>query len=203
MLRDEPLIDDGHLRLRILERAALRQPADHRQVAHAAVCRGVRVEGQRRPELRAEWKVEALRSDTDDFVLRPVDLHRAAHQRRIPAESALPQSVAENHPAVSADGFFLRSEVPPDDRLNPDGRQEIRGHKEPRNALRLITPHQIGVPPLIRRQPLEHIGLLLPIQKVGGGDRLAPIDIVVSRMREQHDAVDVRASCTGEGRARR
>ena len=112
-----------------------------------------------------------------------VDLDAVADNRPIAGKAALPETVAENHPPFAADLFLVGPEAATDRRLDAERREEVGGDVESLDLLRLVAADQIGVPPVDRGEPLEHVRLLLQIEEVGRRDRLAAVDVVLDARR--------------------
>ena len=88
--------------------------------------------------------------------------------------------------------FLLLHEESPGRRLHAHDREERRRHPEALHALRLVAADQVRVPPVHRRQLLERIGLRADVEEVGRRYGALAVDVVVARVGEHHQAVDVR-----------
>ena len=193
MLARQPLRNRAHLRLRLRERAARREPAVHRQVVRRAVTRRLLVERERRPQLGAHRKIESRRHDADDDRLIAVGAHGASDDRRIRAETPPPQAVAE-HDALRVRGhLFVGAERAPDRRVRVERVEERGGDEEAEDALRLVAAHQVRVPPERRRQMLDRAALELapPVEKIGARHGFAAADPLRRRRQRHDDAIDV------------
>jgi hypothetical protein len=126
VLRLEPFVDDRHLRPGVLDGSSGRKPSDDREIAAASIRRGFDSEGERRPQLRAEWEVETLGRNPHDLELSAVNLNRAADDGGVAREATLPQAVSEDDAAMLSLRLFPWQERSPERGLHPNRRKKIR-----------------------------------------------------------------------------
>ena len=91
--------------------------------------------------------------------------------------------------------LVIRLEQPAECRVDPQHRKEIGGDEESADALRIVGAGEARVPPAERREPLEAVRLLPPVEEVGGGDGLFGVaDVAMIGLRDDREPIDV-----GEG----
>ena len=116
----------GHLRLRVFERPAVLQPSDHREVAAVARGRLLRIERERRPDLRAVGKREARRRHADDLVRLAVDDDAASDDRRVAVEAPLPNAVADDDDVMAAERLVVAHEAAAERGADAERVEEVR-----------------------------------------------------------------------------
>src|SRR5262249_11612527 len=82
----------------------------------------------RSPNVDPFWELEAPRHDSNDRIALAVQIQALPDQFRISGESPLPQSTADHYDVISAWGFFLGQEAPPEFRLDAQDLEEARGY---------------------------------------------------------------------------
>ena len=121
----------GQVGARLFQRHARLQTADCAEPRRLPALRVGRI-GAGRPEVHvAIGEEERSRHDADDGAGRPADAEGFADCVAVPAETAAPQAVADEHRIRSAEALFLRSEVAPENRSNSPHLQKTRSHQRP------------------------------------------------------------------------
>src|SRR4029453_13949714 len=100
-----------------------------------------------------------------------IERQRPAHDVRIGAESALPQTVFEHDHLFAPRLILARQKRAPEPGLYPEGREEAGGDAVTAELFRLIRARQIEAAPLNCDQPLEALVLFTPIVEIARRDR--------------------------------
>src|SRR5882724_6915346 len=129
MLAAHLRIDRFDFRLRLCARGSRRQASDHPETPRGTHFHLVIGERERPPNFRApaklastaeieklEWKIETCRHHAHNGEIFAVQKELRPDDLRVAIETALPQSRANDHNVVAADGEFFRLEKPPFDR---------------------------------------------------------------------------------------
>ena len=192
ILLREPLADHRDLGLRRIDGFAPRQASDHRQVSRGACLRLLGCQGEGRPDVGAERKVESGRGHADHFMRHGVDQDRPPEDAVVAAKSPLPETMADDHTAVTPRGLFGRGERATERRLHPERVEEIGGDTKAGDALGFLAGREVHLPPVERSQLIEDIGLFLPVGEVGWRHRLLLVEGELRpSLRNEHEPVDV------------
>ncbi len=115
-----------------LDRNTRTEPAHASKEASVALPHHERRELRRQPDVgrgaRERSRSERSRHDADDFVQSPTDHERAANGRRVAAETARPEPLADHRRAGPIGLFFLVEERTADERPHREHREEPRRH---------------------------------------------------------------------------
>src|SRR6185295_12477998 len=82
-------------------------------------------EVHRRPEFDVSREVEGCRHHPDDFEAPAIEPQSFSDQRRIAAETPLPQPVTEHHYLIAARLFVLEQKRTADRRVDPQRLKEV------------------------------------------------------------------------------
>ena len=190
MLLQQPVADDRHLRLGLLERPPGRKAGDDGQVARASILLFVRRELPRSPEGRGHRNVEIRRRDADDLVRLAVDAHRFADDVRPRAEAPPPQTVTQHDDARVARHVAVFDESSCHRRL-ADRREELARDAKSLNALRLGAAREVHLPVGERRHAIEGGRLRLPVEEVGRRDGLCRKRLAIAVLGDDGQSIDV------------
>ena len=180
MFRAQLAGDRRHLGLRLFERHARSQPAEHGEEREVPWRRLLVIELQRLPDLRVlheeslcrQEQPEILRHHAHDGVRHAIQLDRASDETGVATESPAPQVVAEHHDRRPLKHLFVRLELPAMHRSHAQQRKEIGRDGRHRHALRLAaaTGHDArGADDVAaggRGEALECLRTLLVVAKV-------------------------------------
>ena len=126
VLRLEPAGEGLQLALSPFDRGPRSGSCDDLQVVRTPAPRGAEVETEGRPDLAAVGEIETLAQDPDHGMGRAVEIDGLPQDVRSPAETALPEAMAEDrHVCVPA--VFLGAENPAGQRLLEEDRPEPGG----------------------------------------------------------------------------
>ena len=143
------------------------------------------------PELPREF----ARHHADHGEVRAIDADGPAHQRRVAAISRLPQSVAEDHFVILAQGLFLGKERAAEKGLGTQHGKEARGYAQSRDLFRLLadcpSPRDYSPCRRNRRWPCFQRSRLCrsKIPEVGRGDDVPIVGTFAEGFPHQHQAV--------------
>src|SRR5262249_14493517 len=87
-----------------------------------------RVTTERKPDFGFARRKHLRRHDPDDRVKLPGKIERPAETSRIALEQSLPQLITQNHERRSTLAILFFGEHSAELRLDPDHREEVRGH---------------------------------------------------------------------------
>lgn len=215
----EPSGDPVHLGLGDVHRDAVRKPPDNREPERSTRLseRGVRaIEELRDPEIGVARVALPLPCHPDDLPGLVVQDDRPPHDRRIAAEPAGPQLVAEHGHAHEVALRLLVPERPAEGERGTEHVEEPTGHGGARYKLGVALP---GERPLVgpdrhhgrhRRALLPPVGeprprgdvLLVPLRRVAHPNGDQPVGLGVGERREHdapHDAEDRRCRPDSQG----
>ena len=139
--RPKPLAHDLQIGLRLPDGDALSEAADAEQGVPPA--RGLGGERERGEDLdlaagsEDRIEIEGLGQHPDDRGRLVVEVEGATHDRRIAAEAALPEGVAQDRRPRSLPSALLGREVPAVEKGDAQGRKEVVGDPHAAQALRL------------------------------------------------------------------
>jgi hypothetical protein len=209
-----------------VERRARLQPADGLQMLARAAGIGNRsVVSDKRPHLGAliealgDERLEGRRHHADDREWPIVHRDHTSDGRRIAAEPAAPEAVAQDRRLPGGGRVFGGGEVTPDRRLHAERPEEVPGHAHPADPFRFAVGQQRRTPGADERHVFERMAAVAPVEErqvtdVAGragrpplADRDEAIGIRVRQRTEQHrveDAEDrrVRADAERQGHER-
>src|SRR6185437_269346 len=160
-----------HLRLRLFHGHAWLQARNRKEVALAAHRCLLRRHSHRHPDLCPLGNCYFGPHYANNHVRSSIEGYGPAGYVRIRPEPRVPKLVAENQFVILARLVLLRREYAPIERLHAKHRKEVRGDLAGADRLWLAVPGDVVCAKLIKRHPLKHGVLLLPIEKVRGGDR--------------------------------
>ena len=121
----------------------------------------------------------------------PVDLNGASDDGWIATKPALPESVSEHDSPVPPNHLLLGNERATHRRGNADRGEEVAGDTKALHQFRLVATDEVRIPPLERREPLDGGTVCLELEEVGRRHGPLPIEVALTRVREQHDAIHV------------
>jgi hypothetical protein len=111
-------------------------------------------------------KLEATRHDAYDQVRLPVEADHLPDDVAIGAEAALPQPIAQDRDCGLSWGAFGRHEPAADERVDTQGREQIRRHLGGDQPFRRPGPCQVDGSAEVSGQAFEGLHLLLPVDIV-------------------------------------
>ena len=85
-------------------------------------------------------------------------------------ETPLPERMAQYHDRLSPWLVFFRKKASSYSRANPEHREEVPGHTDSVDALRLASAAEVKLSKTtVSGYALEYLALLTPIEKIGAG----------------------------------
>src|SRR5207249_868482 len=111
---------------RLIGRDIVAQPANHLEEMSRPQGAIVIVERERHHNIGSRRPPKLRRKYADDLERVAVERDRSAEDRWIATEAPAPELIREQHYAVPADGFLLRSEVAAERRHDADDLKERR-----------------------------------------------------------------------------
>ena len=148
---------------------------------------------------------EAGRHDADHFARHPVELDDASDDAGVAAEFPLPQAVAEDGVAVTADGIFPCSERAAQLRGHAQNREEVRRDERGAQSDRLAAAGEIDLVAIRVPGDIHRSDLLAHLDeralRVGPGDADEALRRSVGQRFEQnsiHEAEDRRIGAQAE-----
>src|SRR5262245_15289458 len=106
--------------------------------------------------------------------MAPVKRDGLTDNARLAPKPALPQRVAQNDDGRGAGTIFVIVEDPPDSGLHTQRREEVRGHMQTSQSLRLATARQVKAAPAIYTDMFKDFLLRTPVGEVGIGNQHYP-----------------------------
>jgi hypothetical protein len=187
----EPVADDRHLGLGVLQRPATPETRDHRERSIAPILARLGRHLPRAPQRRAVRHIEAGRRDADDLVRLAVDLDGLPDDVGAGREAALPQRMAEHDDTPIARRVGRVDEPSERRRLLEDG-EVISRNLIALHALGLVRTGEVDLPPAEDRHALECLRLVLPVEEVRRRDRFARIRRSFTPFGHDGQTIDVR-----------
>src|SRR5262245_6530484 len=129
------------------------------------------VEPQRNPHLADIKDVEIRRHYAYDRVRFFIECQLPAHDVRIGAESALPQTVFEHNHLIAPRLIFARQKYAPERRPYAERIEKAGGDAVTAESFRLMRSRQIEGAPDNGDEPLEAMILFTPVVEIAGRDR--------------------------------
>ncbi len=167
-------LDRLHVRARGLERHALLQPRDALELPLVPRVPALLVR-QQRPQVRVGiGKVEAAGHHADDGVRQVVERDRAAHDRRIGAERAPPEAVAQDRDGGRTFVILFGQERTAERRRHAEGPQYAGRDRRAPERLRPVTAGEHEPPFTVDPEGVEGVVEVAPVFVLGVGQR-APV----------------------------